>query len=99
MLLEHARFLSPIENPQSILDLGCGTGKWRASTTIAQSRAFDDERLADHYALYVGIWSMDVAEMFDAATVTGVDIAPIQPSLVPPNCSFEVDDIEQVREN
>ena len=29
------------------------------------------------------------------AHVIGVDLSPIQPNWVPPNCSFEVDDIEQ----
>ncbi|KAF2764740.1 S-adenosyl-L-methionine-dependent methyltransferase [Teratosphaeria nubilosa] len=42
-----------------------------------------------------GIWAMDMADTFPSAQVTGVDIAPIQPTLVPPNCQFEVDDIEQ----
>lgn len=41
-----------------------------------------------------GIWSIDISEEYPAANVTGVDIAPTQPSFVPPNCSFEVDDLE-----
>ncbi|KAH6641660.1 S-adenosyl-L-methionine-dependent methyltransferase [Chaetomium tenue] len=67
-LLEKNRFIAPIgENPQRILDLGCGTG----------------------------IWSIDVADMYPSADVIGVDIAPTQPEWVPPNCRFELDDIEQ----
>ncbi|KAK3308001.1 S-adenosyl-L-methionine-dependent methyltransferase [Chaetomium strumarium] len=67
-LLEKKRFIAPItENPQKILDLGCGTG----------------------------IWSIDVADMYPSADVLGVDIAPTQPEWVPPNCRFELDDIEQ----
>ncbi|KAH6627050.1 S-adenosyl-L-methionine-dependent methyltransferase [Chaetomium sp. MPI-SDFR-AT-0129] len=67
-LLEKRRFLAPItENPQKILDLGCGTG----------------------------IWSIDVADMYPSADVLGVDIAATQPEWVPPNCQFELDDIEQ----
>ncbi|KAK3903142.1 Trans-aconitate 2-methyltransferase [Staphylotrichum tortipilum] len=67
-LLEKKRFLSPIgDNPQKILDLGCGTG----------------------------IWSIDVADMYPSADVLGVDIAPTQPEWVPPNCIFELDDMEQ----
>ena len=41
-----------------------------------------------------GIWCLDVADMFPSARVLGVDIAPIQPLWVAPNCSFEIDDIE-----
>ncbi|KAH7311559.1 S-adenosyl-L-methionine-dependent methyltransferase [Stachybotrys elegans] len=67
-LLEKERYLAPItENPQRILDLGCGTG----------------------------IWSVDMADKFPGAQVIGIDIAPTQPEWVPPNCQFELDDIEQ----
>ncbi|KYG41958.1 hypothetical protein M433DRAFT_177045 [Acidomyces richmondensis BFW] len=41
-----------------------------------------------------GIWAMDIADQFPSAQVLGIDIAPIQPTWVPPNCAFEVDDIE-----
>ncbi|KAL4412520.1 methyltransferase domain-containing protein [Colletotrichum abscissum] len=42
-----------------------------------------------------GIWAIDYAESHPSATVVGVDLSPIQPGFVPPNCSFEVDDIEK----
>jgi SAM-dependent methyltransferase len=42
-----------------------------------------------------GIWAIDMADKFPSAEVVGVDIAPTQPQFVPPNCSFEIDDIEQ----
>ncbi|KAK5131068.1 hypothetical protein LTR08_001354 [Meristemomyces frigidus] len=41
-----------------------------------------------------GIWAMDIADEIPSAQVTGIDIAPIQPTWVPPNCRFEIDDIE-----
>lgn len=41
-----------------------------------------------------GIWAIDFADMFPAAEVTGTDISSIQPTWVPPNCSFEIDDAE-----
>ncbi|RKK73653.1 hypothetical protein BFJ69_g9095 [Fusarium oxysporum] len=41
-----------------------------------------------------GIWAIDVADKFPSASVTGVDLSPIQPSWVPPNLKFLVDDIE-----
>lgn len=39
-----------------------------------------------------GIWAIDIAEKFPMAEVVGTDLSPIQPSWVPPNCSFQVDD-------
>lgn len=42
-----------------------------------------------------GIWSIDVSEDYPEASVKGVDLAPTQPTFVPPNCSFEVDDVEE----
>ncbi|KAF6821466.1 methyltransferase domain-containing protein [Colletotrichum musicola] len=42
-----------------------------------------------------GIWAIDFADEFPSAEVIGVDISPIQPSWVPPNCKFNIDDIEQ----
>ncbi|RPA90327.1 S-adenosyl-L-methionine-dependent methyltransferase [Choiromyces venosus 120613-1] len=41
-----------------------------------------------------GIWAIDVADEFPSAVVIGTDLSPIQPSWVPPNCKFEVDDAE-----
>ncbi|KAH8900312.1 S-adenosyl-L-methionine-dependent methyltransferase [Thozetella sp. PMI_491] len=42
-----------------------------------------------------GIWAIEYADLHPDAEVIGVDLSPIQPSLVPPNCSFEVDDLEK----
>ncbi|KAF1850461.1 S-adenosyl-L-methionine-dependent methyltransferase [Cucurbitaria berberidis CBS 394.84] len=42
-----------------------------------------------------GIWAIDTADMFPSASVTGVDIAPTQPTWVPPNLQFEIEDIEE----
>lgn len=39
-----------------------------------------------------GIWAIDMADKYPDAQVTGTDLSPIQPDLVPPNCLFEVDD-------
>ncbi|KAK1760048.1 S-adenosyl-L-methionine-dependent methyltransferase [Echria macrotheca] len=39
-----------------------------------------------------GIWAIDVAHQFPAAEVIGTDISAIQPSWVPANCRFVVDD-------
>ncbi|OBT54030.1 hypothetical protein VE04_03550 [Pseudogymnoascus sp. 24MN13] len=42
-----------------------------------------------------GIWAIDFADQFPSADVLGVDVAPIQPDWVPPNCHFEIDDVEE----
>ncbi|KAF2195905.1 S-adenosyl-L-methionine-dependent methyltransferase [Zopfia rhizophila CBS 207.26] len=39
-----------------------------------------------------GIWAIDFADEFPSAEVIGTDLSPIQPSFVPPNLRFEVDD-------
>ena len=41
-----------------------------------------------------GIWTIDFAQDHPEAEVIGLDLSPIQPSWVPPNCKFEVDDFE-----
>ncbi|KAF2248524.1 S-adenosyl-L-methionine-dependent methyltransferase [Trematosphaeria pertusa] len=42
-----------------------------------------------------GIWAIDMADKFPNTEVIGVDIAPTQPNFVPPNCIFEIDDVEE----
>ncbi|KAK3682770.1 S-adenosyl-L-methionine-dependent methyltransferase [Podospora appendiculata] len=42
-----------------------------------------------------GIWAIDIADAYPSAAVIGVDLAPVQPSIVPPNLTFEIDDIEK----
>ncbi|KAL1965835.1 hypothetical protein VTN77DRAFT_5156 [Rasamsonia byssochlamydoides] len=41
-----------------------------------------------------GIWAIHFADQHPSAEVIGVDLSPIQPSMVPPNSKFLVDDIE-----
>ncbi|ROT36375.1 S-adenosyl-L-methionine-dependent methyltransferase [Sodiomyces alkalinus F11] len=42
-----------------------------------------------------GIWAMDFADEHPEAAVLGVDLSPIQPTYVPPNVIFLVDDVEE----
>ncbi|KAK7413131.1 hypothetical protein QQX98_008017 [Neonectria punicea] len=42
-----------------------------------------------------GIWAIDFADEFPNASVIGTDLAPIQPSWVPPNLEFQIDDCTQ----
>jgi SAM-dependent methyltransferase len=41
-----------------------------------------------------GIWAIDVADKFPLAKVDATDLSPIQPTWVPPNVQFHVDDCE-----
>jgi trans-aconitate methyltransferase len=41
-----------------------------------------------------GIWSIDFADQHPESNVTGIDLSPIQPNWVPPNCKFLVDDFD-----
>ncbi|USP82267.1 hypothetical protein yc1106_09541 [Curvularia clavata] len=42
-----------------------------------------------------GIWAIDMADKYPNTEVLGVDIAATQPAFVPPNCIFEIDDVEE----
>ncbi|KZL86409.1 umta protein, partial [Colletotrichum incanum] len=42
-----------------------------------------------------GIWAIDFADDYPSAEVTGIDISPIQPEWVPPNCKVQIDDFEE----
>ncbi|KAH9896388.1 S-adenosyl-L-methionine-dependent methyltransferase [Xylariomycetidae sp. FL2044] len=41
-----------------------------------------------------GIWAIDFADLCPNAEVIGTDISPIQPTWVPPNLSFQIDDCD-----
>jgi SAM-dependent methyltransferase len=42
-----------------------------------------------------GIWAMNFADNHPSASVIATDLSPIQPSLVPPNLEFQIDDFCQ----
>jgi cyclopropane fatty-acyl-phospholipid synthase-like methyltransferase len=42
-----------------------------------------------------GIWAIDFADAHPESQVIGIDLSPIQPSFIPPNLTFEVDDLEE----
>jgi trans-aconitate methyltransferase len=41
-----------------------------------------------------GVRAIEFADQFSSAAVLGNDLCPIQPSWVPPNCKFIIDDLE-----
>lgn len=42
-----------------------------------------------------GLWAIDFADEHPQSQVLGNDLSPIQPVFLPPNLSFEVDDLEE----
>ncbi|KAI8665322.1 hypothetical protein NCS56_00967900 [Fusarium sp. Ph1] len=42
-----------------------------------------------------GIWAIEFADRYPNAEVTGTDLSPCQPTWVPPNVRFEIDDATQ----
>ncbi|KAI9894484.1 MAG: hypothetical protein M1814_003242 [Vezdaea aestivalis] len=41
-----------------------------------------------------GIWAIQIADIYPSAEVIATDLSPIQPTWVPPNLKFEIDDAE-----
>jgi len=41
-----------------------------------------------------GIWAVEIADQYPSASVVGTDLSPVQPTMVPPNLKFEIDDFE-----
>jgi SAM-dependent methyltransferase len=42
-----------------------------------------------------GIWAIDFADQYPSAIVVGTDLSPTQPSWVPPNVKFEIEDFTE----
>jgi SAM-dependent methyltransferase len=42
-----------------------------------------------------GIWAIDFADEHPSAEVVGIDLSPIQPTFIPPNLRFVVDNAEE----
>jgi len=42
-----------------------------------------------------GIWAIDFGDEHPEAQVLGIDLSPIQPPYLPPNVTFQVDDLEE----
>ncbi|OQE10917.1 hypothetical protein PENVUL_c003G07777 [Penicillium vulpinum] len=42
-----------------------------------------------------GLWAIEYADTHPNSQIIGIDLSAIQPSWVPPNCRFEIDDFEQ----
>ena len=43
-----------------------------------------------------GVWAIEIGDLYPSAKVTGTDLSPTQPTWVPENVQFSVDDAEEV---
>jgi ubiquinone/menaquinone biosynthesis C-methylase UbiE len=55
----------------------------------------DPKRILD-IGTGTGIWPIEMSTFFPNARITGTDLSPIQPSLVPPKVSFEIQDCTEL---
>ncbi|EER23068.1 hypothetical protein D8B26_004369 [Coccidioides posadasii str. Silveira] len=53
----------------------------------------DPQRVLD-VGTGTGLWAIDFADEYPSAQIIGTDLSPIQPSWIPPNVKFYVDDAE-----
>jgi methylase of polypeptide subunit release factors len=73
MLLKSKLGQAPIENPQSVLDIGTGTGIW--AIDYGKSNRFTQSEISPA----AGLHEVLTAIQHPAADVLGTDLSPIQP--------------------
>ncbi|KAI3320229.1 S-adenosyl-L-methionine-dependent methyltransferase [Xylariaceae sp. AK1471] len=42
----------------------------------------------------IGLWAIEMGDRYPNANILGIDLSPIQPTSVPPNVTFQIDDVE-----
>ncbi|KAI0397537.1 methyltransferase domain-containing protein [Xylariaceae sp. FL0594] len=63
------------------------------SDRLALAPIREPSRVLD-FGTGTGAWAIEFALQHPGSSVLGTDLSPIQPEFVPPNCRFEIDDIE-----
>ncbi|KAF8458681.1 S-adenosyl-L-methionine-dependent methyltransferase, partial [Terfezia claveryi] len=87
-------FMPNDENEQARLDLYHHIFLQHLSGKLYVAPLNNPQRVLD-VGTGTGIWAIEFADDNPQAEVIGTDISPIQPNWVPPNCKFEVDDMEE----
>ncbi|KAF7586778.1 hypothetical protein BBP40_008349 [Aspergillus hancockii] len=82
------------EREQDRLDLGHHICTLALGGALHRSPISESPRRILDIGTGTGLWAIDMADNFPEAMVIGTDLSPIQPSWVPPNCVFEIDDFE-----
>ncbi|KAJ4287071.1 hypothetical protein N0V88_007765 [Collariella sp. IMI 366227] len=102
-VLEHGRtfhkykegkyFLPNDEREQHRLDLQHTISKMLLKGKLGLAPVENPAHVID-LATGTGIWAIEYAEQNPLSSVLGTDLSPIQPSYLPANCRFEIDDVE-----
>lgn len=82
------------EQEQSRLDLLHHVYLLALGGELTMAPLSEDIRRVLDFGTGTGIWAIDFADEHPNAEVIGTDLSPIQPSWVPNNCRFLVDDVE-----
>lgn len=78
--LQHHLFLLTFEDRLYLSPAGSGDHKLRNVLDVGTG---------------TGLWALDFADEHPESQVVGVDLSPIQTDFVPPNLSFQIDDLEE----
>ncbi|OQD70773.1 hypothetical protein PENPOL_c001G01527 [Penicillium polonicum] len=82
------------EREQDRLDLSHHIYLMLLKGELFQAPIKDPKRVLD-LGTGTGLWAIEYADTNPNSQVIGIDLSAIQPSWVPPNCRFEIDDFEQ----
>ncbi|KAI5796059.1 S-adenosyl-L-methionine-dependent methyltransferase [Pyronema domesticum] len=89
------KYIQPTdETEQDRLDLHHEIQRLVWEDKLHQAPLTEPHRILD-IGTGTGIWAIDIADLYPMAEVIGTDLSPIQPSWMPANCRFEVDDAMQ----
>ncbi|KAL2814247.1 S-adenosyl-L-methionine-dependent methyltransferase [Aspergillus granulosus] len=80
------------EKAQDHLDIGHHLHNLLTGGRLYLAPIADDVQKVLDIGTGTGIWAIDFADLHPSATVIGTDLSPIQPSWVPPNVQFVIDD-------
>ncbi|PGH26468.1 hypothetical protein AJ80_01781 [Polytolypa hystricis UAMH7299] len=79
------------EKAQDALDLAHHTYSMAMDRKLYLAPLDSPEKVLD-IGTGTGIWALDFADEHPTAQIIGTDLSPIQPSWIPPNVTFQIDD-------